>query len=76
MDPTLAERNYDTAIVHIAIKDIINDDSTTKVENLVLNLEKIVIKLKKYGIKNTCLSGLVFMTRVHLPLLNQVNNCV
>ena len=44
--------------------------------NLVLNLEKIVIKLKKYGIKNTCLSGLVFMTRVHLPLLNQVNNCV
>ena len=76
MDPTLAERNYDTAIVHVGINDIINDDSSTKVENLVLNLEKIVIKLKKYGIKNTCLSGLVFMTRVHLPLLNQVNNCV
>ena len=52
MDPTLGEGNYDTAMVHIGINDIINDDSSTKVENLVLNLEKIVIKLKKYGIKN------------------------
>ena len=52
MDPTLAEGNYDTAIVQVGINDIINDDSSTKVENLVLNLGKIVIKLKKYGIKN------------------------
>ena len=52
MDPTLGEGSYDTAIVHIGINDIINNDSSTKVENLVLNLEKIVIKLKKYGIKN------------------------
>ena len=52
MDPTLGEGNYDTAMVHIGINDIINNDSSTKVENLVLNLEKIVIKLKKYGIKN------------------------
>ena len=70
MDPTLAEGNYDTAIVHVGINDIINDDSSTKVENLVLNLEKIAIKLKKYGIKNVCLSGLVFTTRIYLPLLN------
>ena len=76
MDPTLAEGNYDTAIVHVGINDIINDDSSTKVENLVLNLEKIAIKLKKYGIKNVCLSGLVFTTRVYLPLLNQVSKCV
>ena len=52
MDPTLAEGNYDTAIVHVGINDIINDDSSTKVENLVLNLEKIALKLKKCGIKN------------------------
>ena len=76
MDPTLAEGNYDTAIVHVGINDIINDDSSSKIENLVLNLEKIAIKLKKYGIKNVCLSGLVFTTRVYLPLLNQVNKCV
>ena len=76
IDSTLAERNYDTTIVHVGINDIINDDSSTKVENLVLNLEKIAIKLKKYGIKNVCLSGLVFTTRIYLPLLNQVNKCV
>ena len=76
MDPTLAEVNYDTTIVHVGINDFINDNSSTNVENLVLNLEKIAIKLKKYGIKNVCLSGLVFTTRIYLPLLNQVNKCV
>ena len=76
MDPTLAEVNYDTTIVHVGINDFINDNSSTNVENLVLNLEKIAIKLKKYEIKNVCLSGLVFTTRVYLPLLNQVNKCV
>ena len=75
MDPTLAEGNYDTTIVHVGINDFINNDSSTKVENLVLNLEEIGIKLKKYEIKNVCLSGLVFTTRVYLPLLNQVNKC-
>ena len=67
MDPTLAEENYDTAIVHVGINDIINDDSSTKVENLLLNLGKVAAKLKNYGIKNVCLSGLVFMTRFHIP---------
>ena len=76
MDPTLAEGNYDTAIVHVGINGIINNACLTKVENLVLNLEKIEIKLKKSGIKNVCLSGLVFTTSVYLPLLNQVNKCI
>ena len=76
MDSTLAEGNYDTAIVHSGINDIINDDESTKVENLVLNLEIIAIKLKKYGIKNVCLSVLVFKTRVYLPLSNQVNKFI
>ena len=44
MDPTLAEGNYNTAIVHVGINDIINDSSSTKVENLVLNLENIAIQ--------------------------------
>ena len=68
MDPTLAEGNYDAAIVHVGINDIINDDSWTKVETLVLNLEKIAIKLKNYEIENVCLSGLVFTTRVYLGI--------
>ena len=76
MDPTLGERNYDTAMVHIGINDIINDDSSTKVENLVLNLEKIAIKLKKYRIKNLRFFGLVFMTRVYFPLLSQLKKCI
>ena len=76
MDPALAEGNYDAGIVHFGINDIINNDSAAKVENLLLNLEKIAIKLEKYGIENVCLSDLVFTARVYLPLLNQVNKCV
>ena len=45
-------------------------------ENLILNLEKIVLKLKKYGIKNVCLSVLVFITRVHLLALNHVKKWI
>ena len=41
-----------------------------------MTLEKIAIKLKKYGVKNVCLSDLVFATRVYLPLLIQVKKCV
>ena len=62
--------------MHVGISDIINDDSLTKVKKLVLSFEKIATKLKKYGIKNVCQFGLVFRTRVYLPLLNQVNKCI
>ena len=68
MDLTLAERNEDTAIVHVGKNYINNDDSSTKVENLVLSWKKIAIKLKEYGIKNVCPSGLVFTTRVFFYL--------
>ena len=34
------------------------------------------MKLKKYGIRNTWLSGLVLTTKVHLPLLNQISKCI
>ena len=69
LDPVLADGDghYDIAIVHVGINDIINDDSLTKLENFLLNLGKVATKLKNYEIKNVCLSGLVFITRVHLP---------
>ena len=63
MDLILAERNEDTAIVHVGKNYINKDESSTKVENLVLSWKKIAIKLKEYGIKNVCSSGLVFTTR-------------
>ena len=64
-----------TAIVHVNINNIINNDSSTKVKNLVSNLKKKkkAIKLKKYCIKNGFLYGFVFTASVNLPLLNQMN---
>ena len=52
IDITLVEGNYDKAIVDVGINNIINNDNLVKVEKLVLNLEKIVIKLNKHGIEN------------------------
>ena len=51
MDPTLADGNYDRAIVYVGINDISHDDSLTKVENLVWILKKIAIKLKNMELK-------------------------
>ena len=69
MDPTLSEGNYKTAIVDVGINDIISNDNSTKVENRLLNSEKIAIKLKEYGIKNVCLSGLIFTTGVQFTII-------
>ena len=52
IDITLVEGNYDKAMVDVGINNIINNDNLIKVEKLVLNLEKIVIKLNKHGIEN------------------------
>ena len=51
IDPTLAEGNDDTAIIQVGINDATNDNNTTKVEDLVLNFERIVIKLKNMELK-------------------------
>ena len=47
MDLTLAERNEDTAIVHVGTNYINNDDSSTKVENLVLSWKKNCNKIER-----------------------------
>lgn len=44
MDLALKEGNYGTVIVFVGINDFINDDSSTKAENSLLNLEKVAIK--------------------------------
>lgn len=56
-DPPLVEGNYDTAMVHVSISDIINDDSSAEVEDMVSNCDKVK---KIYVTKNVCLLGLVF----------------
>lgn len=38
----------------------------------ISKFEKNVIKLKNCGVRNKYLSGLVFITRVHLLLLKQI----
>lgn len=56
-DPPLVEGNYDTAMVHVSISDIINDDSSAEVEDMVSNCDKVK---KIYVTKNVRLLGLVF----------------
>ena len=44
-------------MVHVSISDIINDDSSAEVEDMVSNCDKVK---KIYVTKNVCLLGLVF----------------
>ena len=54
LDPILFESRYETAVVHVDINDIHNDTSSTKIEKLVVNYERIIMKLRKYSIRNVC----------------------
>ena len=73
MGITLVEGHHDKAIADVGINNIINNDNLTKVKNLVLNLEKIVIKLKNHGIENM-FTGLVITTRINLPYICRAHN--
>ena len=44
IDPTLVEGNYGTAKVHSGINNIVNNNGSTKVENLLENFSEKVEK--------------------------------
>ena len=52
------------------------DNSQSNVDNLMSNIKKIVEKCKQFGVRNTFLSGLVYTTRVSLPILGRAHSLI
>ena len=67
------DRNTETVIIHVSVNDIINGNSQSDIEKYISNVEKMVQKCLKYGVKKIFISGLVFSTKVSLPMLEQIH---
>ena len=43
VDPTLKDRIYNTAFIHVGVNDLLNNKNTNKVDELVNNLKSTAI---------------------------------
>ena len=63
-------------ILHVGIDDLSKDNSQSKIEILVKNLRFMVEKCHTYGIKNVFISGLVYIARIVLPVLERTHEMI
>ena len=77
----LEDISIDTFILYAGVSDLLNDNSHSNVDNLMSNIHEIIEKCKRVGLRNTFVSGMVYITRVCLPIVERVhhylisNNC-
>ena len=76
IDPALEEQNFEAAIIHIGINDILYDNSSRQINILLQNIKEIGKKCKNYKVKYVFISSLTFNTRISHKLLNEVNEMI
>ena len=73
-NPTLEESEFDVAIIHVGINDLLNcEGDIDQINNILRNIEQIVYKCRQYGVKNIFLSGLVITNRLPEQLMKEFN---
>ena len=72
LDIHLEDLNTETVIMHVGVNDIIDDNSQSNIEKYISYVEKMVQECRNYGVKKTFVSGLVFSSKVFLPMLEQI----
>ena len=55
---------------------MLEDNSKSKIENLEINLKSMLEKCHIYGVKNLFISGLVYTTRIGLPVLERTHEMI
>ena len=73
LDIHLEDRNTETVIIHVDVSNIINDNSQSNIEKYISNVGKMVQKCQNYRVMKIFISGLVFSTKVSLPMLEQIH---
>ena len=76
LDVHLTNFAANAAILHVGVNDLLEDNSQSKIENLGKNLRSMVEKCHSYGIKNVFISGLVYTTRIGLPVLERTHEMI
>ena len=52
IDIHLEDKFIDTALLHVGVNDLLNDNCKSNVDNLMSNIYKIVEKCKRVGVTN------------------------
>ena len=73
MVPTLQEESFNSALVHIGIKDILKDQSDLQCESLTRSILEISHKCKENSVEEIIISPLVVTENIDLNLLARVN---
>ena len=73
LDIHLEDHDAETVIIHVGVNNIINDNSQSNIEKYISNVEKMVQVFRNYGVKKIFILGLVFSTKVSLPMLEQIH---
>ena len=73
LDVNLKMYTPDTVFIHAGINDVLNNKSQSNTENLLTNIECMVNKCRKFGVKNILIAGLFFTTRVSLEVLEKIH---
>ena len=76
IDPTLEEQNFEAAIIHSGINDILYVSSSRQINSLLQNIKEIGKECKSYKVKYVFVSSLTFNTRISQKLLNEVNKMI
>ena len=59
VEPTLKNKKFDDALLHVGVNDLLNDESQDSVQNLLENLKQTGLKCKSAGVKRALVSGIV-----------------
>ena len=76
IDPTLEEQNFEAAIIHIGINDILYDSSLRQINLPLQNIREIGKKCMSYKVKYVFISSLTFNNRISHKLLSEVNEMI
>ena len=73
MEPTLKNKKFDDALLHVSVNDLLNDESQDSVQNLLDNLKQIGLKCKSAGVKRILISGIVVKKKLTSAYISSVN---
>ena len=74
VNPTLEESEFDIAIIHVGMNDLLNcEGDIDQINNILWNIEHIVYECRPYGVKNVFLSGLKITNRLPEQLIKEFN---
>ena len=73
IESTLETGFYDSAVLHVGVNDLLNDNLLSSNDNLMSNLVNTVSKCKSFGVMDLFISGIAFNSRLPNTVIKKFN---